>query len=119
MDAPPSLTEREVEYFLRFVERSLAVRNRHHFFLWVRGELQALLPHALVICAKRDLYAIEDGLLGQAGGVSDRRRCAGPRLSRPRRRRLPPPAPGFGAPRARQFRRPRRARDCNAATMPR
>jgi transcriptional regulator EpsA len=88
MDAPPSLTEREVEYFLRFVERSLAVRNRHHFFLWVRGELQALLPHALLICAKREresqrwevapvaevpysrgllgeLCAVEGGLLGR------------------------------------------------------
>jgi transcriptional regulator EpsA len=57
MDAPAELTEREVEYFLRFVERSLSVRNRHHFFLWVRGELQALLPHALLICARREREA--------------------------------------------------------------
>jgi len=88
MDVPPSLTEREVELFLRFVERSLAVRNRHQLFLWVRGELQALLPHALLICAKRgresrrwevaslaeipysrgllgELCALEGGLLGR------------------------------------------------------
>lgn len=88
MDVPTSLTEREVEFFLRFVERSLAVRNRHQFFLWVRGELQALLPHALLICAKREresrrwevaslaevpyshgllseLCAVEGGLLGR------------------------------------------------------
>ena len=49
MDA--SLSEREVEHFLRIVEGSISVRNRHHFFLWVRGALQALFPHTLLLCA--------------------------------------------------------------------
>jgi transcriptional regulator EpsA len=49
-----ALSEREVEYFVRIVEDSLEVRRRNHFFLWAQGALQALLPHAAMMCAMAD-----------------------------------------------------------------
>jgi len=46
-----TLAGRDLEYFVRVVESSLKVTNRHHFFLWVQGALQSLLPHRLLLCA--------------------------------------------------------------------
>lgn len=35
------------------VETSLRVRQRSHFFSWVQGPLQTLIPHEILICALR------------------------------------------------------------------
>lgn len=58
--APPPVREpvfastHEQECLLRAAEAGLAVRNRHQLFLWVRGQVQALLPHAMLVCAQTD-----------------------------------------------------------------
>jgi transcriptional regulator EpsA len=49
-----SLNERELEYFLRIVDRSFQISRRNQFFLWAQGELQGLIPHQLLICALND-----------------------------------------------------------------
>lgn len=46
-----TLSEREQEYLLRTIEASLQVKKRYQFFLWTQGQLQALLPHEVLICA--------------------------------------------------------------------
>ncbi|SFW37833.1 XrtB/PEP-CTERM-associated transcriptional regulator EpsA [Nitrosovibrio sp. Nv17] len=44
------LTERETEHLFRIIEVSTSISRRHQFFLWSQGELQALLPHGMLIC---------------------------------------------------------------------
>lgn len=42
------------ERFFRMAGSSIAVRHRHQFFLWATGELQAVIPHEVLICALPD-----------------------------------------------------------------
>jgi transcriptional regulator EpsA len=45
-----TLTADEQENILRAIETSLQVKKRYQFFLWTQGQLQALLPHDVLIC---------------------------------------------------------------------
>lgn len=45
-----TLTDREQEYLFRAIETSLQVKKRYQFFLWTQGQLQALVPHEILIC---------------------------------------------------------------------
>jgi transcriptional regulator EpsA len=44
------LSTMEQEYLLRIIEASLQVRDLRQLFLWSQGQLQALLPHQLMVC---------------------------------------------------------------------
>lgn len=44
------LSKLEQEYLLRIIESSLQVGDLRQFFLWTQGQLQALLPHQLMVC---------------------------------------------------------------------
>jgi transcriptional regulator EpsA len=44
------LSKLEQEYLLRIIESSLQVRDLRQFFLWTQGQVQALLPHQLMVC---------------------------------------------------------------------
>jgi DNA-binding CsgD family transcriptional regulator len=44
------LNPMEQEYLLRIIEASLQVRDLRQLFLWSQGQLQALLPHQLMVC---------------------------------------------------------------------
>ena len=44
------LSKLEQEYLLRIIESSLQVRDLRQFFLWSQGQVQALLPHQLMVC---------------------------------------------------------------------
>lgn len=69
MDQLVILGTPEQEYLLRIVESAAQVRDRRQFFLWSQGQLQALLPHRLLVCLQFD----PDGALGRLesfhGGV--------------------------------------------------
>ena len=43
------LSKLEQEYLLRIIESSLQVRDLRQFFLWSQGQVQALLPHQLMV----------------------------------------------------------------------
>jgi transcriptional regulator EpsA len=45
-----ALTRRDEEHLVRALEFSLPIRTRGQFFLWIRGVLQALIPHELLFC---------------------------------------------------------------------
>jgi transcriptional regulator EpsA len=45
-----TLTAEEQENILRAIETSLQVKKRYQFFLWTQGQLQALLPHDVLVC---------------------------------------------------------------------
>lgn len=48
------LSKLEQEYLLRVIESAVQVRDMHQFFLWTQGQLQALLPHQLMLCMQFD-----------------------------------------------------------------
>jgi transcriptional regulator EpsA len=48
-----SLSPQELEFLLLNFDAALRVRKRGQLFLWAQGELQALIPHQLLICAER------------------------------------------------------------------
>jgi transcriptional regulator EpsA len=48
------LSTLEQEYLLRIIESSLQLREPRQFFLWSQGQLQALLPHQLMVCMQFD-----------------------------------------------------------------
>jgi len=48
------LSKLEQEYLLRIIESSLQVRDLRQFFLWTQGQLQALLPHDVMVCMQFD-----------------------------------------------------------------
>ena len=50
------LSEREQEYLLRTIEAALPATDARHFFLWVQGQFQALLPHRLMVCLQFDQH---------------------------------------------------------------
>lgn len=54
MDELIQLPSRTQGHLLRVLESSLAVNNRGQFFLWVQGQLQALIPHGLMLCVVFD-----------------------------------------------------------------
>ncbi len=50
MDQVVILSKMEQEYLLRIIESSVQVRDLRQFYLWSQGQLQALLPHQLMVC---------------------------------------------------------------------
>lgn len=50
MSDPVILSPLEQEYLLRVVEAAARVRDMRQFFLWTQGQLQALLPHRVLLC---------------------------------------------------------------------
>ena len=54
MDQLVILSKLEQEYLLHTIESSLQVRELRQFFLWSQGQLQALLPHAVLVCMQFD-----------------------------------------------------------------
>jgi DNA-binding CsgD family transcriptional regulator len=44
------LSKLEQEYLLGAIEASLSVHELRSYFLWVQGQLQALLPHQVMVC---------------------------------------------------------------------
>jgi len=44
------LSRLEQEYLLRTIEAGVRVASLHGLFLWAQGQLQALLPHAVLAC---------------------------------------------------------------------
>jgi transcriptional regulator EpsA len=44
------LSQREQEYLLRAIESGVRVRALRQLFLWTQGQLQALLPHQVMVC---------------------------------------------------------------------
>lgn len=47
-------TSEESEYLARILLASTRVSQRHHFFSWVHGPLQALIPHEILLCGVAD-----------------------------------------------------------------
>ena len=54
MEAVVILSPREQEYLLGAIEAAVKVRDLRQFFLWTQGQLQALLPHQLMLCMQFD-----------------------------------------------------------------
>lgn len=48
------LSAREQEYLLGAIEAAVRIRDLRQFFLWTQGQLQALLPHQLMLCLQLD-----------------------------------------------------------------
>lgn len=46
------LSRQEQEYLLRVIESGLRVDSLGQFFLWTQGQLQALLPHQMLVCMR-------------------------------------------------------------------
>lgn len=71
MDPLVILSKTEQEYLLRIIESSVHLRDAGQLFLWSQGQLQALLPHQLLVC----MQFSADGALQQIeslhGGVMD------------------------------------------------
>jgi transcriptional regulator EpsA len=44
------LGRQEQEYLLCAIESGLRVASPHQFFLWTQGQVQALLPHRVLVC---------------------------------------------------------------------
>lgn len=65
------LSAREQEYLLRVIESALQVRDLQQFFLWTRGQLQALLPHQVMLCMQFDASDALVRLECLHGGVLD------------------------------------------------
>jgi transcriptional regulator EpsA len=58
------LSGAEQEYLLRVIEAAVQVRNLGQLFLWTQGQLQSLLPHAVMVAMRFD-----------AGGALQRLEC--------------------------------------------
>ncbi|MFS2026675.1 LuxR C-terminal-related transcriptional regulator [Massilia sp. CT11-137] len=50
MDPVVILSRQEQEYLLCAIESGLRVAGPHQFFLWTQGQVQALLPHRVLVC---------------------------------------------------------------------
>ena len=44
------LSKIEQEYLLHAIEAALPVQDARQFFLWAQGQMQALLPHQIMVC---------------------------------------------------------------------
>lgn len=53
-DALVILSRQEQEYLLHAIESSLDLADTRGLFLWSQGQLQALLPHRLLVCVQCD-----------------------------------------------------------------
>jgi transcriptional regulator EpsA len=60
MAHPVILSKLEQEYLMGAIEASLRVRDRRGYFLWTQGQLQALLPHRIMLCMQ---FGADGGLL--------------------------------------------------------
>lgn len=90
----------EQEYLLHALEAAVPVRAPRQFFLWTQGQLQALLPHRVLVCLQ---LGADDAVLHLSCLHSDM-------LDAALRRRLTDPADGLA---------PRLARHCRAgAALP-
>ncbi|MES2317551.1 MAG: XrtB/PEP-CTERM-associated transcriptional regulator EpsA [Pseudomonadota bacterium] len=65
------LSQLEQEYLLRIIESSLQVRDLRQFFLWSQGQLQALLPHELMVCMQFDADGAVQRIEAVHGSVLD------------------------------------------------
>ena len=72
------LSKMEQEYLLRIIESSLQVRDLRQFFLWSQGQLQALLPHRLLVCMQfssdgtlQCLETVHGSVEGDAAALAD------------------------------------------------
>ena len=76
MDQLVILSKTEQEYLLRIIESSVQLRDVRQLFLWSQGQLQALLPHQLLVC----MQFCPDGALQHIeclhGGVMDAAKTA-------------------------------------------
>jgi transcriptional regulator EpsA len=70
---PVILSKLEQEYLLRAIESAVQVSDLRQFFLWTQGQLQALLPHQLMLCMQFDgadalvrLECLHAGVLDEA-----------------------------------------------------
>ncbi len=91
MDQVVILSKLEQEYLLRIIESSVQVRDLRQFYLWSQGQLQALLPHQLMVCMQfgpdgtlQRLEAVHAGAHGDAAlaRLCDPRAGLAPRLAR-------------------------------------
>jgi transcriptional regulator EpsA len=87
---PVILGRQEQEYLLCAIESGLRVASRHQFFLWTQGQVQALLPHQVLVC-------LQLGRSGApAGGASARLECVhGTVLAQSAQRALTDPHDGL------------------------
>lgn len=53
-DALVILSGDEQDYLLRVIDAAVLVRDLGQFFLWTQGQLQALLPHAVLVAMRFD-----------------------------------------------------------------
>lgn len=44
------LSSEQAQAILRFLEAAAAVRRRYQFFVWTQSQMQALVPHQLMVC---------------------------------------------------------------------
>jgi len=65
------LSKLEQEYLLRIIESSLQVRELRQFFLWTQGQLQALLPHQLLVCLQFAPDGVVQRIEAVHGSVGD------------------------------------------------
>lgn len=70
------LSAAEQEYLLRILEAAVEVRDMRQLFLWSQGQLQALLPHELMVCMQfgpdgtaRRVECVHGGVL-EAGAMA-------------------------------------------------
>ncbi|MDB5961378.1 MAG: Helix-turn-helix transcriptional regulator [Massilia sp.] len=54
MEAVVILSPREQEYLIGAIEAAVKVRDLRQLYLWTQGQLQALLPHQLMLCMQFD-----------------------------------------------------------------
>ena len=50
------LSREEGDYLVHLLLASRLVNQRHHFFNWVQGPLQALIPHEILLCGIADQH---------------------------------------------------------------
>lgn len=76
---PVILSQLEQEYLLRVIESANQVRDARQFFLWTQGQLQALLPHQMMLCMQFDaagaLLRLEPMHAGVLDDAAMRRLC--------------------------------------------
>jgi transcriptional regulator EpsA len=54
MDAVAELTQEESGHLARILLAARRVSQRHQFFAWVHGPMQALIPHEILLCGVAD-----------------------------------------------------------------
>jgi transcriptional regulator EpsA len=54
MDSLPGLNPAELERLLLVIDAAIKVSRRHHFYLWVQGIFQSLLPHDVLVCVSTE-----------------------------------------------------------------